>query len=106
MNIAHLLDSTVTVQSQTGSSGYGDPVWASPRTIACRVNTVNRRVPSAQGIAIVAASVLLTDQPIKEGDRFWLPGTDTSDAKQARHLSDVKSSKALSGSPTLYQGDF
>lgn len=105
MNLAGRFLDTVTVQSQTSSNNYGDPNFGSQRTIKGRVMTELRKEMTASGTTVRTVSMFVTDQAIAQGDRLWLPGADTTDAKQARRLGLVKSAKTLDGATTHYEVD-
>jgi hypothetical protein len=105
VNIGHLLNQALTVQSQSGADANGDPTWAAQRTVKVRIQQVMRRVYSEKGISYVPVDQLMTDQPILTGDRYWPPGADTADGTQARRLGRVITAPTLDASYTVYQVD-
>lgn len=103
MNISALMQQPITIQSQTGSDAYGKPSYGAQRTIKVRIQTENRS--TGKGAAYVPVDVLITDQPILTGDRFWRTGDDVSDDLKAKVLGKVMSAPALDGAGTLYRVD-
>lgn len=98
MNVRHLLKDTVTIQSPTGASSGGDPVYGDAQhTIKARVEKKIRRVPSAQGWANISVDALVTDTEIKTNDLLWLPGADTTKRAEARRLGTVRTSTTFGG---------
>jgi hypothetical protein len=96
---------TITVASQAGSTSGGDPIYGAQRAIAGTVKVVLRKQQTAQGTAVLTQSVFVTDQPIVQGDRLWLPGANTSSTAAAIRLGMVRSSHDKYGASTLYEVD-
>lgn len=105
MNMAHLFTDVFTVQSQSSSNASGDPIWSASRTVKGIQSKVTRRVVSPQGESFVQVDIFETDQPILIGDRYWPPGADTSNDRQAKTFAMVTSRSLLNRSYTLYRAD-
>ena len=105
MNIVHLFIDTITVQSATGSDSSGSPTFGAQRSIKGKVKSEFRKVATASGDTVQAVDVFMTDQPLTQGDRYWVGGADPSDDEQARRLGMVTSMTGLTGAGTLYKAD-
>jgi len=105
MNLSSWFTDAVTVQSQTGSSLYGDPTFGPQRTIKGFVQAEVRKEATERGTVVRTVSMFVTDQPIAQGDLLWLPGSDPSDKRQARRLGTVKSAHDKWGCSTVYEVD-
>lgn len=99
MSLATWLTDSVTVASQSGVNGSGDPAYDAQRTIKARVvvGTVAGRTENPPKTVVYSeAEVLVTD-------RLWLPGTNTALVSDARRPEQVERAKDLSGARKLWK---
>lgn len=89
MNLTGWLNQVITVQSPTGSSNYGDPTWSNRRSVRARVQLRRTKTRSAAGEVVDMTHELFTLEALTINDRIWIPGADTTDAKQARRPVNV-----------------
>lgn len=66
---------SVTVQALGARDGYGKPSWGAKRTIRCRVGA--RKARDGEGV-VSSEPALITTASIENGERVWLPGTDSA----------------------------
>jgi len=105
MNITHNLRSTITVASVTGHSSTGAATLGAQRTMPARIENQRRLIRRANGQESQASHRIYTVSAIALTDRIWLPGSDTSSAREAREPLAVTAGETLSGSMTLYEVD-
>jgi hypothetical protein len=89
MNLAGWLNQTITVQSPSGSSDYGDPTWGAKRDVRARVELTRKKVRSAAGELVDMTHMVFTTEAITINDRIWVPGTTSTVVKQARRPVSV-----------------
>lgn len=105
MDAASWFTDSVTLKTATGSTAYGDPTYGSPRTINAVIKTQMRKEATAQGVVVHNISIIITDQPITQGDLIWLPGADTSSAAEAQRLGIVRTAHDKYGAVSFYEAD-
>jgi hypothetical protein len=100
--MTHLLTDTVTVASESGVNGYGDPTFGAQSTIACRVEEVDTIVIGTDHNEYRAVARIATEDEVFLTDRFWLPGDSTGDDDAARRPLTVKHSRFPGETEGLY----
>jgi len=107
MDASSWFTQTATVQVPTclAASGSRELVWGDQTPLACRVTPQDEQFQGSDGQMITSSHLLRTDQPIDVKSRVWIPGTDTSDAQQARKVLRVRATTAKGGGYTLYRVD-
>lgn len=102
MDLTGDLVDTITVDTPTGASGnYGTPTFGAQRTVAARAERTFKRMTSAAGVETTCSHRLFlepgafTSVQDALASRYWLPGTSTADAKQARRAVQAFEAKGL-----------
>lgn len=100
--IAATMTDTVYIAHQSGVSASGQPTWGTPTAYPARVEQVQRQEHSPMGQTIVTRNWILLgpDSAIVRGDRLWLPGSDQSDATQARRVDEINQLPGIPPSTT------
>ena len=99
MSLSSQMRDTITVASQTATSGFGAPVFAAQRTLRARVILVEA-VGKGE---TVSDAVVYCETQLFVSDRIWLPGSSTTDPEAARKPRKVERAMELSGSRTLWK---
>jgi len=103
MDISSWMIDNITVASPTGAvDGYGQPVYATARTVACRLEYSRKLVTEPNGNEIEAKHRISTDQEITWEDLIWLPGEDSDTAPSKRPLV-IERASTKSGAYTIWE---
>lgn len=78
------LAQSVTIARATGVSSAGDATYDAPSSVAARVEFVTKMVQASDGSFKQTSHWICLEGAVALDDRLWLPGTDSTDAKQAR----------------------
>jgi hypothetical protein len=97
MNIAPRLTHTITIQSQTGVDGAGDPAWSAQTTLKARVEHGTKKLVGANGEEKQAEHVAVTLTELSLEHRVWFPGDDTADLNAAKRPLMIKKADTFDG---------
>jgi len=92
--------------SKGGQDQDGNPIppqWADPIPIRCRVEDRQELIRAKSGDEVVSKTQLITETPIHENYRFWLPGTEPTDPSKAVEPLAIGSASTLDGRTRLWQ---
>lgn len=73
MNIAGWLVHSVTRKQRTGTGSKGDPTYGGATTVAARIEKTIKQVRTVDGRVLTTAWRMVTLEPIRVDDKFWLP---------------------------------
>ena len=101
--IGDWLVDTIYVARQTGRNASGDPAFTTPVAVKCRVEVDTRLIVTPSGTEQQANHKIGTLTEIRQTDRVWLPGADSSVAAQAKRPILVTAATRKSGGDALYE---
>lgn len=103
---AHLMTATITVARLVDHERIsGDPIYGDQFTMRARVERRVAIVIRADGSEAQANTQITSESELKESDRIWLPGADTSDDEVSKRPIEAAMASTPSGF-TLYEVRF
>ena len=103
MDISTWMIDSISVASPDGTRDeYGQPNYAAARTVACRLERVNKRFVEADGNERYARHRIACDQELTWEDAYWLPGEDTESVPSKRPMA-VTQASTKDGAYTIWE---
>ena len=101
MNLQSWFKDKITVQSVTGVSSSGQPVYGAKRIVKCRVEHDMKKITDSAGQEKVSDAQIALSEKLSSLDRIWLPGTDTTKIQDARTSQNYKEATSKDGRTTI-----
>ena len=100
MNLQSWFKDKITVQSVTGVSTSGQPVYGAKRIVKCRVEHDMKKITDSAGQDKVSDAQISLGEKIGLQDRIWLPAADTTKLSEARKAKNYKEATSKDGRTT------
>lgn len=98
MDISDLLKQSVGWAPKSGLNAAGEATYGTVQTLAARVEDRPTRIrQSASGTEAQSSSEVWVTTQVGLGDRLWLPGANTANAREAREVLEVVAEPDLDG---------
>lgn len=99
VRLAGWMIDTITVASQVGVSGSGDPSYGMQRLLKARVVYGLKAGPSENP----PATVVYCESELVVSDRIWLPGADPAEPNESLRPVSVERARDMRGARALWK---
>ena len=99
MSVFAWMCDTISVASQAGVTGSGDPTYAAARTLKARV-VYGRKAGNSEN---PPATVVYCESELVVTDRIWLPGANAAVANESLRPVSVERARDMRGARALWK---
>ena len=93
---------TITVQSYSGRTKYGDPLYGPQFEVRARVEASTQLVRGIDGEERSSTHSIATETILRHKDRVWIPGKDTSNPDDSLSPIAISTASRKSGNGRFY----